>query len=425
MQQEDEYDLYVRVDATELAANARKRKKFLKKKGILTISVLSAAVTTIFLMIILAHLWFKKKRTQVKKKGIKERLYKFIANELVENKQPVDLPIFDLGTVSVATENFNPANKLGQGGFGVVYKGELVDGQEIAVKRLSKTSGQGIEELKNEIMLIARLQHRNLVKLLGCCIEGDEQMLIYEFMANKSLDFFIFDEKRRAVMDWKKRFDIIVGIARGMLYLHHDSRLRIIHRDLKLSNVLLDGEMNPKISDFGMARIFKGDGVQNITNRVVGTYGYMAPEYANFGKFSSKSDVFSFGVILLEIISGKKSNDSYHDDPSLNLIGHVWELWREEKAVDVMDSFLNGRSLLHVEVIRCIQIGLLCVEEDADDRPSMASVVVMLNSEATLPRPKQPAFVIRKTSNHPMPSMSPIAAVGSINELTISAVECR
>ncbi|XP_021666772.2 G-type lectin S-receptor-like serine/threonine-protein kinase RKS1 isoform X3 [Hevea brasiliensis] len=313
-------ELYVRVDAIELAEYKKKERGFLKKKGRLAIPILSVGFA-IFLIVIFAYLWLSNKRkTGVKKKAIFSIL---LENELIESRQSPDLPIFNLRTISAATNNFSPANKLGQGGFGSVYKGRLHNGQEIAVKRLSQSSGQGIEEFKNEVALIARLQHRNLIKLLGCCIHREEQMLIYEYLPNKSLDCFIFDQRQRSFLDWNKRFDIIVGIARGILYLHHDSRLRIIHRDLKTSNILLDADMNPKISDFGMARIFRGDEVQDKTNRVVGTYGYMAPEYVMFGKFSTKSDVFSFGVMLLEIISGKKSNTCYPEDPSLNLIGHV------------------------------------------------------------------------------------------------------
>ncbi|KAM3701683.1 hypothetical protein ACJW31_05G192900 [Castanea mollissima] len=193
-------------------------------------------------------------------------------NELEENSRHPDLLIFDLSCIVAATDNFSPINKLGQGGFGSVFKGQLSTGQQVAVKRLSNSSGQGIEEFKNEVMLIGKLQHRNLVKLFGCCIQGEEKMLIYEYMPNKSLDFFIFDHTRSSLLNWGKRFEIIIGITRGILYLHKDSRLRIIHRDLKTSNILLDGEMNPKISDFGIARIFKRDQIQDKTTRVIGTF---------------------------------------------------------------------------------------------------------------------------------------------------------
>ncbi|KAJ6925638.1 G-type lectin S-receptor-like serine/threonine-protein kinase RKS1 isoform X2 [Populus alba x Populus x berolinensis] len=231
------------------------------------------------------------------------------------------VPVFDIEIILAATENFS--NELGYGGFGSVYKGKLGNGQEIAVKRLSKTSGQGMKEFMNEVRLISKLQHRNLVKLFGCCIHEEEKMLIYEYLPNKSLDFFIFDETKRVLLDWRKRFEIVSGIARGVLYLHQDSRLKIIHRDLKASNILLDAAMNPKISDFGMARMFMEDQVQGKTTRVVGTYGYMSPEYAIHGQYSIKSDVFSYGVLILEIISGRKNSDYGEKEPWLNLIGHV------------------------------------------------------------------------------------------------------
>ncbi|KAK1362499.1 Receptor-like serine/threonine-protein kinase [Heracleum sosnowskyi] len=221
-------------------------------------------------------------------------------------RDSLDLPLFDFVQIANATDNFSSNNKLGEGGFGTVYKGLMEDGKEIAVKRLSKTSGQGTKEFKNEVVCIAKHQHRNLVKLVGCCIEQEEMMLIYEYLPNKSLDFFIFDATRSKLLDWATRFNIINGIARGLLYLHRDSRLRIIHRDLKVSNILLDKDLNPKISDFGLARIFGGDETQANTRRVVGTYGYMSPEYQLDGLFSVKSDVFSFGVLVLEIVSGKK-----------------------------------------------------------------------------------------------------------------------
>ncbi|XP_041023106.1 G-type lectin S-receptor-like serine/threonine-protein kinase B120 isoform X2 [Juglans microcarpa x Juglans regia] len=230
-----------------------------------------------------------------------------------------ELPIFNFNCLQHATNYFSEENKLGEGGFGTVYK--LPGEQEIAVKRLSRRSGQGLEEFKTEIILIAKLQHRNLVRLLGCCIQGEEKMLIYEYMPNKSLDYFLFDTTKQALLDWRKRFAIIEGIARGLLYLHRDSRLRIIHRDLKASNILLGEDMNPKISDFGMARIFGGNQHEAKTNRVVGTYGYMSPEYAMEGLFSMKSDVYSFGVLLLEIVSGRR-NTSFRLSEDSSLIQH-------------------------------------------------------------------------------------------------------
>ncbi|RZR95109.1 hypothetical protein BHM03_00023909, partial [Ensete ventricosum] len=242
-------------------------------------------------------------------------------NEGREGKD-IDLPLFDLGTIVDATNNFSVHSKLGEGGFGPVYKGNLGGEQEIAVKRLSKTSVQGLDEFKNEVLLIAKLQHRNLVRLLGCCIQDGERMLIYEYMPNRSLDAILFDKAKAGLLDWRRRYNIIVGIARGLLYLHQDSRFRIIHRDMKAGNILLDKDMCPKISDFGMARIFGGDETEANTRRVVGTYGYMSPEYAMDGVFSVKSDVFSFGVLVLEIVSGKRNRGVYHSAPQLNLLGY-------------------------------------------------------------------------------------------------------
>ncbi|GMN68860.1 hypothetical protein TIFTF001_037909 [Ficus carica] len=268
-----------------------------------------------------------------------------------------------------------------KGGFGPVYKGMLEDGKEIAVKRLSMSSGQGVDEFKNEVALIAKLQHRNLVKLLGCCIQGEEKLLVYEYMLNKCLDSFIFDQVQGKLLDWPKRFQIICGIARGLLYLHQDSRLRVIHRDLKASNVLLDIEMNPKISDFGMARTFRGDQLEGNTNRVVGTYGYMAPEYAFNGQFSIKSDIFSFGIMVLEIISGKRSRVFRPQNDSLTLTGYAWKLMKAGREIELLDACLKD-SHDSFEVLRCIHVSLLCVQQRPADRPTISSVVVMLGSES-------------------------------------------
>ncbi|KAK4588012.1 hypothetical protein RGQ29_019130 [Quercus rubra] len=239
-------------------------------------------------------------RWMTKKRARKNRSRESLPSKNLNNVKLHELPTFSLEELAIATNNFHVANMLGRGGFGTVYKGKLHDGQEIAVKKLSRSSGQGLEEFMNEVFVISKLQHRNLVRLLGCCIEGEENMLVYEYMSNKSLDAIVFDPLNQKHLDWKKRFNIIEGISRGLLYLHRDSRLKIIHRDLKASNILLDEELNAKISDFGIARIFTGSENQANTKRVIGTYGYMSPEYAMHGFFSEKSDVFSFGMEIVE-----------------------------------------------------------------------------------------------------------------------------
>ncbi|KAL5698211.1 hypothetical protein ACHQM5_029280 [Ranunculus cassubicifolius] len=366
-------DLYIRMAASALDSKGKSRNS---KRIFIPLAI------GIFLLSI-AFLFIWKRRTT---KGSSER-------------HDLESPLYSLATIIDATLNFSMENKLGEGGFGPVYKGKLEGGQEIAVKRLSKDSIQGVEELKNEVILISELQHRNLVRLLGCCVHAEEKMLIYEYMPNNSLYSFIFDKTKSVLLDWKMRFDIILGISRGLLYLHHDSRLRIIHRDLKASNILLDGDMNPKISDFGMARIFGGDQFEAKTKRVVGTYGYMSPEYAIDGIFSVKSDVFSFGVLVLEIISGKKNHGFHHSDHELNLLGHAWRLWNEDRSMELVDkSMINS---YHDETIqRCIQIGLLCVQKGTEQRPTMSSVVLMLSSETLiLPSPELPGFYVGRDTH--------------------------
>ncbi|KAJ0684553.1 putative protein kinase RLK-Pelle-DLSV family [Helianthus annuus] len=337
--------------------------------------------------------------------------------------EDLELPLFGLSTILKATDNFSMTNKLGEGGFGPVYKGVLEDEQEIAVKRLAKTSTQGIHEFKNEVISISKLQHRNLVKLLGCCIEGAEKMLIYEYLPNKSLDSFIFDKTQGELLDWPARYRIIIGIARGLLYLHQDSRLRIIHRDLKVSNILLDAYMNPKISDFGTARTFGGDQIEANTNRVVGTYGYMAPEYAGDGTFSIKSDVYSFGVIVLEIVCGKKNRGFAHNEHFNNLIGHAWGLHNVGRSLQLVAKCL-GESINVSQVLRSIHVGLLCVQRHPEDRPTMTNVILMLESEGPLPAPNEPGFYIGKTMQDTTQSSSSYGTSCS-NELSVTMLSGR
>ncbi|CAL9087112.1 unnamed protein product [Musa acuminata var. zebrina] len=345
--------------------------------------------------------------------------------------QKANALLFDLETLKVATNNFSDANKLGEGGFGPVYKGVLSDGQEVAVKRLARSSQQGFAELRNEVAFVAKLQHRNLVRLIGFCSE-EEKLLVYEFLPNTSLDKILFaDPTKCGQLNWERRYKIIEGIARGLLYLHEDSRLRIIHRDLKPGNILLDQHMNPKISDFGLSKLLVDqDRSEESASRIVGTNGYIAPEYALLRHVSDKSDVYSYGVLVLEIITGRRISEFRGSGHRANLQSYAWKNWNKGKALQIVDQNLCGR-FQREEALRCIRTALLCVQENPSKRPTMASVVLMLSSSSmTTLSPSAPGFLIETSgttdSNESTGNRSPEiknereGSSTSINEVSIT-----
>nr|BAF91375.1 S receptor kinase [Brassica rapa] len=435
-------DLYVRLAAADLV-----KKRNGNWKIISLIVGVSVVLLLLLLLLIMFCLW-KRKQNRAKAMATsivnQQRNQNVLMNTMTQsNKRQLsrenkadefELPLIELEAVVKATENFSNCNELGRGGFGIVYKG-MLDGQEVAVKRLSKTSLQGIDEFMNEVRLIARLQHINLVRILGCCIEAGEKILIYEYLENSSLDYFLFGKKRSSNLNWKDRFAITNGVARGLLYLHQDSRFRIIHRDLKPGNILLDKYMIPKISDFGMARIFARDETQVRTDNAVGTYGYMSPEYAMYGVISEKTDVFSFGVIVLEIVIGKRNRGFYQVNPENNLPSYAWTHWAEGRALEIVDPvILDSLSSLPStfkpkEVLKCIQIGLLCIQERAEHRPTMSSVVWMLGSEATeIPQPKPPVYCLIASyyANNPSSSRQfDDDESWTVNKYTCSVIDAR
>ncbi|KFK44801.1 hypothetical protein AALP_AA1G304900 [Arabis alpina] len=285
---------------------------------------------------------------------------------------------FSWRQLQAATNNFDQANKLGEGGFGSVFKGEMSDGTIIAVKQLSSKSCQGNREFVNEIGMISGLNHPNLVKLYGCCVENNQLLLVYEYMENNSLALALYG-KSSLKLDWAARQKICVGIARGLEFLHEGSMIRMVHRDIKTTNVLLDADLNAKISDFGLARLHEAEH-SHISTKIAGTIGYMAPEYALWGQLTEKADVYSFGVVAMEIVSGKSNMQQKGGDDNVSLINWALTLHQKGDIMEIVDPMLEG-DFNSKEAMRMINVALVCTNSSPSLRPTMSEAVQMLEGE--------------------------------------------
>ncbi|XP_045801016.1 probable leucine-rich repeat receptor-like serine/threonine-protein kinase At3g14840 isoform X2 [Trifolium pratense] len=327
---------------------------------------------TIIIILLFGILWWK---------GCFEK-----KNSLARELKNLDLQtgLFTLRQIKAATNNFDISNKIGEGGFGPVYKGCLPNGTLIAVKQLSSKSKQGNREFLTEIGMISALQHPYLVKLYGCCVEGDQLLLIYEYLENNSLARALFGpEEHQIKLDWPTRKKICVGIARGLAFLHEESRLKVVHRDIKATNVLLDMDLDPKISDFGLAKLDE-EGNTHISTRIAGTYGYMAPEYAMHGYLTDKADVYSFGIVALEIVSGRSNTMHLAKEEAFYLLDWAHLLKDRGDLMELVDRRL-GSDFNKKEIMAMINVALLCTNATSNLRPSMSSVVSMLELRTVVP----------------------------------------
>ncbi|KAH0448218.1 hypothetical protein IEQ34_022018 [Dendrobium chrysotoxum] len=333
-----------------------------------------------------------------------------------------------------ATDNFSQNNKLGQGGYGAVYKGILPDGKEIAVKRLFFNTRSWVDQFFNEVTLINQVQHKNLVKLLGCSVEGPESLLVYEFLSNTSLDHYLFDAFKKTALSWQIRFDIIVGTAEGLSYLHNASVVRIIHRDIKASNVLLDEKFRAKISDFGLARYFAED-QSHLSTGLAGTFGYMAPEYIVHGQLTEKADIYSYGVLVLEIVTGRKNQNSISTSTEgHSLMQEIWQNYNSDTLIRLLDRDLQGKCSQE-EALKVFKVGLLCVQASPSLRPPMWKVVEMLTTKSSnMPTPTQPPFLNSHGAQNGLSETSSLSTSmkfpdlgdqASLNQISVSMFQGR
>ncbi|KAK6127430.1 hypothetical protein DH2020_038819 [Rehmannia glutinosa] len=300
--------------------------------------------------------------------------------------------IYSYKDLKTATNNFSEENKLGEGGFGDVFKATLKNGNIVAVKKLDISYSRAKADFETEVRLISNVHHRNLVRLLGCCSKGSELLLVYEYMANGSLDRFLYGDKRGS-LTWKQRFDIIFGTARGLAYLHEQYHVCIIHRDIKPSNILLDDEFQAKIADFGLARLLP-ENQSHVSTKFAGTLGYTAPEYAVHGHLSEKVDTYSFGVVILEIISGRRSSDMNADSDTEYLLEEAWKLYESGMHQKLADEALDSNEFKPEELKKMIEIALVCTQSPPSSRPTMSEILVTLLSDRSVEQqaPTRPSF---------------------------------
>ncbi|XP_059656168.1 cysteine-rich receptor-like protein kinase 2 [Cornus florida] len=385
---------------------------------VIVVAVVSSVVVLVVGTVIGVYIW-KHRKIQKKRRGSND------ADKLVKTLHDSSLN-FKYSTLEKATGSFDEANKLGQGGFGTVYKGVLPDGREIAVKRLFFNNKHRAADFYNEVNIISSVEHKNLVRLLGCSCSGPESLLVYEFMPNKSLDRFIFDSIRGKALNWERRFDIIIGTAEGLVYLHENSKNRIIHRDIKASNILLDSRLRARIADFGLARSFQED-KSHISTAIAGTLGYMAPEYLAHGQLTEKADVYSFGVLLLEIVTGRQNNRSKATEYSESLVTIAWRHFQQGTVQELFDPNIMlhnyHNSSVKNEVLRVVHIGLLCTQEAPSLRPSMSKALVMLaKKDEQLPAPTVPPFTDEKTMELNDMTQNPCYPLNAANSASIASV---
>ncbi|CAI9300086.1 unnamed protein product [Lactuca saligna] len=357
------------------------------------VSIVSSVVVLVVALTIVLYIR-RRRYIQYRRRGSydAEKLAKILTNSSLN---------FKYSTIEKATANWNDSNKLGQGGFGTVYKGVLSDGREIAVKRLYVNNKFRVADFYNEVNIISSVEHKNLVRLLGCSCSGPESILVYEYLPNMSLDRFIFDETKGRTLNWEKRFEIIIGTTEGLVYLHENTKTRIIHRDIKAANILLDLRLRAKIADFGLARSFQDDQT-HLSTAIAGTLGYMAPEYLAHGQLTEKADVYSFGVLLLEIITGIENNRSNTTEYTDSIVSTAWKHFQKGTVEQIFDPNLlmdiYPNIIFKKDAIKVVHVGLLCTQEAPSLRPSMSTVLKMLaKDDEHLPFPSNPPFIDEKT----------------------------